>query len=30
MMIDATLKKPFFIRRKNDEGDEENKATWHN
>ena len=29
MMIDATLKKPFFIR-KNNEANDESKATWHN
>lgn len=30
MMIDATLKKPFFIRKKNDVLEEDTKATWHN
>lgn len=30
MMIDATLKKPFFIRKKNDTLEEDSKASWHN
>ena len=31
LMLDATLKKPFFIRQNNNTESEENtKATWHN
>ena len=30
MMIDATLKKPFFIRKNKDILEEDTKATWHN
>ena len=31
MMLDGTLKKPFFIRKKNEEQEEhESQATWHN
>jgi hypothetical protein len=30
MMIDGTLKKPFFVRNENDEIEEESQASWHN
>ncbi len=30
LMIDGTLQKPFFIRKKNQTEGQENKASWHN
>lgn len=30
MMVDATLKKPFFIRKKEEKTESESQATWHN
>ena len=30
MMIDGTLHKPFFIRTKNTNAEEDSKASWHN
>lgn len=30
MMIDGTLQKPFFIRTKNANAEEDSKASWHN
>lgn len=30
MMIDGTLKKPFFITKNNETTEEESQATWHN
>ena len=30
IMLDGTLKKPFFIRQKEEKTDQQSQATWHN